>query len=171
MKRSIQKFGLFLLICATLSGCGATGPKFRAAPEPPSDKALIYIYRPGAMMAGAKAPTILVNETHKFELLNKGYAQIVLPAGAVLLRIEKESTMSLLLTPGNNWTGSVFIEAEPGRTYYARFKPELLEFSAQPYGGGYNMRTRADFRQVSERIGRQEILRTKSVPIQEITDK
>lgn len=120
-------------------------------------------------MAGAKAPTILINESHKFELLNKGYAQIVLPAGAVLLRIKEESTMSLLLTPGNNWTGSVFIEAKPSQTYYARFKPELLEFSG--YGAATVMRTRADFRQVSERIGREEILRTKSVPILEITDK
>lgn len=121
-------------------------------------------------MAGAQAPTILVNETHKFDLLNGGYTHIVLPSGPALFRIAERSAFAASFTPGLNWSGSVFIDAEPGQTYYIRFKPELLEFS-HVYGGAYNMRTRADFRRVSEAIGRQEILRRRSVPIQEITDK
>ncbi len=141
-----------------LTGC-ATGPKFLAAPEPESDKSLIYIYRPWLLVAGAGSPTIHINDEFTVDLTNGGYTRVTVSPGGAYLRIKPPPTIFQV-----DWSGSVFVDTKPGETYYVRWTPHVIETQPLPTGGLY-VRTKGDLRTVSESLGRGEILKTNFIDL------
>jgi len=89
----------------------ATGPKFsELRSEVGADKALLYMYRPSAVV-GSAAPLNVVINGDKHDIRNDGYIVVELPAGPVKLHASWEGFFPLTL----NYT------LQAGSTYFVRY--------------------------------------------------
>lgn len=145
---------VLVLVGGLLMSACATGPAFIVSEGPADGNALIYLYRPKAMGAGAKTPTVRINETHTVELYNGGYAEIEVPPGRNRLWIAKASIFE------TDWSGEVLVDAEPGKSYFVRFQPRL-----EHYGGIYTVIFTTDFYQVDRSRGLEELFGTRRVNV------
>lgn len=98
------------------TGCnGASGPKFSPATSP-ADRALIYIYRPGAMMGRARVEAICLDGDGKPPEAPRTCQNVIRNSGYFVLKT----------TPGQHhvwaWKGkSIDMNVESGKSYYLRF--------------------------------------------------
>lgn len=90
-----------------LSGC-ASGPAFQKVSAVPSDKALIYVYRPSALSGGVYSPTVKIGDNVAFNLSNGGYFPYVVSPGKTEISIS------------NLGTRSIDVDAVAGETYYVK---------------------------------------------------
>lgn len=101
-----------------LAGCAAapTGPKFAemVLPSPPSDKALVVVYRDYAEPSKVAAK-IDVDSTQVFQLPQQSFAHTFVEPGKHLLAIRWPAASG---TPG--WNGEA--EWQPGQTYYYQLR-------------------------------------------------
>ena len=96
------------LVATAFSGCATSGDAFAPAASVPEGKALIYVYRNGALHGAVFTPTVTFGNAVKIPLSVSGYYPYVAPAGPILIRITSVGTRSFTL------------DAKAGETYYAR---------------------------------------------------
>ena len=96
------------LFAATLSGCATQGDAFAPRASVPDGKALIYVYRNGALHGAMFTPTVILGSDVKISLGVSGYYPYLAPAGPLLIRINNVGTRSFTL------------DAKAGQTYYVR---------------------------------------------------
>lgn len=97
----------FLIFGFLVQGC-ATGAPFQPVAEIPDDKALVYIYRPGAFFGGGVVYDVHVGETEIVALRSAGYFPYFAIPGETEFwaRTEAKATVATNL--------------EKGETYYLR---------------------------------------------------
>ncbi|HEY9595288.1 MAG TPA: hypothetical protein VHE79_12485 [Spirochaetia bacterium] len=81
------KMKFVVLFCCLLFvfGCASTGPAFAPADVPP-DKALIYLYRPGAFSLAARTIFLALPGSDKsYALVNAGYYPLFVDPGTVTI--------------------------------------------------------------------------------------
>jgi hypothetical protein len=106
-----------------LTACSATGPKFSQLESLDFNQAKVYIYRPWAMLDGAAAPTIQIDESDRFDLSNGGYEVISLSPGIHKLTVKKGAFMS-------NWRAdemNIEYKFEKNKNYFVRLSAELQD--------------------------------------------
>ena len=92
------------------SGCGSTGPAFKKVESVPSNKALIYIYRPFGSVGYIWPIDVLANGKVVVTLSHASYYPYFVDPGEV------EFTSKL-----KGWLSeSVTLDAKAGRTYYLK---------------------------------------------------
>tara|TARA_R110002060_G_scaffold880_2_gene2096 strand:+ start:1944 stop:2246 length:303 start_codon:yes stop_codon:yes gene_type:complete len=89
-----KKIIILISTSLLLIGCSATGSKFTQIESLDTNQAKVYIYRPWAILDGAAAPTIQVDEKDRFDLSNGGYEIIKLSPGTYKLTVKKSAFMS-----------------------------------------------------------------------------
>jgi len=115
--------GFLVVTLLMQSGC-ASGPRFTAAPQPASGKALVYLYRKSSFVGGAGYDKIYANNDYLGDLYSGGYCTIEVPAG----------TNAFFIMPRASWIAPLYVslptnlqnqkyeklrfEAEAGKTYY-----------------------------------------------------
>ena len=105
---------LLILSVFFLTGCTTTlsGPTFKQAVPPSSEKALVYFYRPDSTPY-LLSPDLFVNNKKILDLGNKGYSYLYLEPG------EHEIKVAWSFMSGRpDLQGKVKIEA--GKTYFIR---------------------------------------------------
>ncbi len=152
MKTTITK--LVAVFAIILSGCSATGPIFKEVSTAPQNQAIVYVYRPSALVNSAAAPNLFVNDIDHGPLLNSGYIPLQLSPGNTLLVLK-----------GDYWKWglepiSLSIRTEAGKTYYVRFGNQITSFVALPTVGGFYTRN-ISIQEVPEDFGKTEIAETK----------
>lgn len=115
--RSIHSTWLLLIASLGLFGC-ASGPPFRPEASVPSDKALIYVYRPPVMHGAVYSPEVTVGGNAPVALRNGGYFTTFISPGDVLVTITNIGKRSLS------------ISAVAGESYYVKGGTVLM-------AGGY----------------------------------
>ncbi len=103
-------FFLFLL-----GGCAASGPIFSPANEPQDNKALVYIYRIPAFIAGGQNAYFYIDEKKMLGLSSNGYSYFYLSPGKYELSQKWPSGVA----PGK--IIRIPIEIKAGETRYFRF--------------------------------------------------
>jgi hypothetical protein len=96
------------LVATALSGCATSGDAFAPAASAPDGKALIYVYRNGALHGAMFSPVVTLGNDIKIALSVSGYYPYVAPPGPILIRITNVGTRSFTL------------DAKAGETYYVR---------------------------------------------------
>ena len=111
----IASFVRKMILCAAatlaataLSGCATTGDAFASVASAPDGKALIYVYRNGALHGAMFSPVVTLGSDIKIALSVSGYYPYVAPPGPILIRITNVGTRSFTL------------DAKAGETYYVR---------------------------------------------------
>jgi hypothetical protein len=102
-----------VLGCAALllGGCVATGPQFSGLrSEMGAGKALLYMYRPSAIVGSAAPLNVKING-EKHDIRNDGYIVVEVPAGPVSVNASWEGVFPLTL----NYT------LKSGATYFVRY--------------------------------------------------
>ncbi|CAM4160060.1 DUF2846 domain-containing protein [Pseudoalteromonas byunsanensis] len=120
---------LCLFVAILISGCVATGEKFKGELAQPNDKASFYLYRPAKFFQGGAWPTVFINGEDRFTLKNGGYVHTYLPAGTHHFKIAKGHFLSNWIAGDLEFT----VEVEPGKQYFYRFDIDFDNF-----GGGGN---------------------------------
>ena len=93
---------LGVVIALTLTGCGATGPKFTAIEIPQKNQSLVYVYRPSSFMGAAMSYDIHVKDKDDSDkvigsLSNGGYIKYITKPEKVEFWAKTESTSSVTL--------------------------------------------------------------------------
>jgi hypothetical protein len=118
---------LFLVICTLiLSGCSASGDRFKGFEEVAADKSSLYIYRPSKYFQGGTWPTVFIDGEEKFLLKNAGFVFTQLEPGQHEIKIGATSFL-------DHWIfGRVVgnIDFEKGKTYYLKFDIEFVNASS-----------------------------------------
>ena len=122
MTNIIIKFTLVGLVAIILSGC-ASGPRFTAAPQPASGKALVYVYRKSSIVGAAGYDKIYVNDDYLADLHSGGYCTHEIPEGTnVFYVIPRASWIPLDIALLTNFQKTKYeklrFDAEVGKTYY-----------------------------------------------------
>lgn len=86
----------------TLTGCGATGPKFTSIEIPQENESLVYVYRPSSFVGAAISYDIHVKEKDSSDkvigsLSNGGYIKYITKPKKVEFWAKTESTSSVTL--------------------------------------------------------------------------
>lgn len=104
---------LVTLICATLflSACTIGGVPFENVKNLKNDEAVVYIYRPRALVGGGVLYDVSVNGEKLVTLVHTSYYPYVAPAGESLFTVKT-------VVHGNQ--ASLNLTTEPGETYYIR---------------------------------------------------
>ncbi len=105
--RSVRCMWLLLIASLGLLGC-ASGPPFQPEASVPSDKALIYVYRPSVMHGAVYSPDVTVGGNAPVALRNGGYFTTFVLPGDVLVSISNVGKRSLT------------ISAVAGESYYVK---------------------------------------------------
>jgi hypothetical protein len=115
------RLGLIALLAMLfLAGC-ATGPAFVAAPPPPKDKALIYVYRQGGFRPGAAGTHhLMLNHKQLTILRHGGYFPALAEPGPVALGLVDVRPFRTDSVNGPEAVSTTFT-AEAGKTYYVKF--------------------------------------------------
>jgi hypothetical protein len=167
MKNHTVKYAL-ILTCLFLAAC-ATGPKFVERAAPKNDKSLIYLYRPVGFVNAAGSPTIFINDTHKVDLLNGGFAEVEVTTkgGGARLWMKKPATIF-----HTNWrTEDILVQAAPGKVSFVRWETYIASSQMNLALHTYYAQKKGLFTQVSEEVGRAEIAKTKRVEVEIIKPK
>ncbi|MCW8833875.1 MAG: DUF2846 domain-containing protein [Colwellia sp.] len=148
---------IILLISSSLLliACNATGPKFSQLESLDINQAKVYIYRPWAMLDGAAAPTIQIDETDRFDLSNGGYEVITLPPGTHKLTVKKGAFMS-------NWRAdemNIEYKFEANKNYFVRLSAELQD--AGVYGNVISISGSYGFALIEESFAMNELQEVK----------
>ena len=96
------------VVATALSGCATSGDAFVAQAGVPEGKALVYVYRNGALHGAMFTPTVTLGNDVKIPLTVSGYYPYVASPGKMLIRITNVGTRSFTL------------DAKAGETYYVR---------------------------------------------------
>ena len=115
--RSVRRMWLLLITSLSLFGC-ASGPPFQSAASVPSDKAIIYVYRPSVMHGAIYSPSVTVGSNAPVALSNGGYFTTFVLPGNVLVSISNVGKRSLT------------VSAVAGESYYVKGGTVLM-------AGGY----------------------------------
>jgi hypothetical protein len=93
---SIRKSVLFMvsITVAASSGCATSGPAFTPTSEVPSDKALVYIYRPAAFAGSAIHYTVHAEDEPIVKLKPGGYYAYLAQPGQVEFWAKTEAKSS-----------------------------------------------------------------------------
>lgn len=103
-----------ILCLLVISGCVATGPAYRVAPEPTGADALIYIYRPNSFAMSAGDAYFYVDDVNIANLTNGGYTWFYAPAGEHTLKQKWFGLFSQKLFMRTAWL--------PAHKYFYRFE-------------------------------------------------
>jgi hypothetical protein len=164
MRHQSAKRALIFGLLASLLGCSATGPAFRESSGVASDKATIYVYRPGSFVNSGAAPNLFVDDVDHGPLWNAGYIPLALPPGKVSLVLKGEKMKWGLQPIGTS------AQLEAGKTYYFRMG-NRIEFT--DYAGNHKKETSSannmspvmdrviQIQQVPSDLGHREIAETK----------
>lgn len=150
---------IFGAVGLLLTGCSATGPTFKEAATPSSDKALVYIYRPSAFVLRARDAHFFVDGKELVGLSNNGYTQMYLPEGQhqIAQSWAMGGITSALLGQGTPTVG-LSLNVKAGQTYYFRFSTGAGEPSYPA------IVLRWQITQVPTEIGSAEIVETRYQP-------
>ena len=74
-----------------LSGCSATGPKYRPLANMPSDESVLYVFRPKTLYMSALSAVVFVDGQRVAKLRNNGYVALPVKAGRHVIRHEWDS--------------------------------------------------------------------------------
>jgi hypothetical protein len=96
------------LLATAVSGCATSGDAFVPQAGVPEGKALVYVYRNGALHGAVFTPTVTLGNDIKIPLSVSGYYPYVASPGPMLIRITNVGTRSFTLN------------AKAGETYYVR---------------------------------------------------
>ena len=96
------------VVATTLSGCATSGDAFVPQASVPEGKALVYVYRNGALHGVVFTPTVTLGNDIKIPLSVSGYYPYVASPGPMLIRITNVGTRSFTL------------DVKAGQTYYVR---------------------------------------------------
>ena len=105
--RSVRYAWVLLFASLGLFGC-ASGPPFKPEASVPSDKALVYVYRPPVMHGAVYSPYVIVGSNAPVALRNGGYFTTFVLPGDVLVSISNVGMRSLN------------INAVAGESYYVK---------------------------------------------------
>ena len=108
LARSLGLAATLATAAILLSGCSTTGDAFAPAAGVPAGKALVYVYRNGALHGAMFTPTVTFGSDVKIPLSVSGYYPYVASPGPLLIRITSIGTRSFTL------------DAKAGETYYVR---------------------------------------------------
>lgn len=125
-----------------LTGCAANGPVFTPEENVNPSKSLVYIYRPGNVVACGWTPRIYIDEVEKGRLKNDGYLVCAIDPGKRMI----EST----------WGGNMltqYLDAVAGEEYYFRWFAD--------FGEGYGTSITISFGLIPEEYALREIQHTK----------
>ena len=95
--RSVRCMWLLFITSLGLFGC-ASGPPFQPAASVPSDKAVIYVYRPPVMHGAVFSPEVTVGGNAPVALSNGGYFTTFVLPGDVLVSISNVGKRSLTIS-------------------------------------------------------------------------
>jgi predicted small lipoprotein YifL len=133
---------LMFLICTvvwSISGCGATGPKFSPYSGVVADQALLYVYRPDAHALSALTSAIEINGKVRAQLENNGYMVIALGAGSYQILQRWKAGLSGIADIENK-TSSVAVNLEPGSITYVRLGTQVERGASTPHTFSINFR-------------------------------
>jgi hypothetical protein len=122
-----------------LGGC-ASGPKFTPDTAAHSDRATVYVYRPGSFGAAVR-PNVMTNGVSLGEMQAQGYFVYHAAPGELELTVKTEAT------------SSVTLDVKAGQTYYVKGSVGMGFFVGHPH-----------LVIVSNDVGEKEITECKLVP-------
>ena len=108
LARTLMACAAAVVVATTLSGCATSGDAFAPQAAVPEGKALVYVYRNGALHGAMFTPTVTLGNDIKIPLSVSGYYPYVASPGPMLIRITNVGTRSFTL------------DAKAGETYYVR---------------------------------------------------
>lgn len=94
---SVRCMWLLLIASLGLFGC-ASGPPFQPIASVPSDKAVIYVYRPAVMHGAVYSPGVTIGDNAPVALSNGGYFTTFVLPGDVLVSISNVGKRSLTIS-------------------------------------------------------------------------
>ena len=111
------------VVAACLTGCTATGARFREHSSP-AGKSLIYVYRNGMALGAGGAWELYAHDRYVTKITNDGYYDFVVDPGQV--KFESLSvftgTIITLLSRMSGKTRQYDLEAKPDQTYFFKFE-------------------------------------------------
>ena len=148
---------ILILFVFIISGCSAKGPLFQSVQSLPSNKSVVYVYRPSMMFNATGWPDLYINEEKIASLKNGGYVELILDPGSYMIKAKG----SVIFT---NWYPSAVegeFTIEAGKEYYIRVTPQLT--GAYVTGEVVSMSGSASMVLVPSGDARKEILKTRKV--------
>ena len=115
------------IILISVIGC-ASGPQFRAVNSPPSDAALVYIYRLkhynawAGLIPNATSYKISINGERIVDLSNGGYYPFIAGSTTNTLGSALKYRGAWILAMALDRKELLRTEFEPGQTYYLKFE-------------------------------------------------
>jgi len=145
MNNFIIKINRFLVL-ATLflivQGCASLGPVYQAeSVAVPSDKSLVYIYRPNKFTGSGITYYVYADEKIATKLYNGGYFPYISEPGNVKFWAKTESK------------SSVQLELKPGNTYYLKGGVQMGVMVGRP-----------NLERIPENVALSEIEQSKLIP-------
>jgi hypothetical protein len=107
-------------LCVTFSGCANLGAKYTPEAATPTDRAAVYVYRPGSMGA-AISPNVQANGVPLSDLPAHGYFVYDAKPGELTLTAHTEATTSITL------------DVKAGETYYVKGSLGMGFFVGHPH--------------------------------------
>ena len=115
---------LSIFLTLALWGCSATGPIYKAAPEPGDNNSLVYIYRQPHFAYSANDAYFYVNDNNIADLTNDGYTWFHVPSGEYIL---KQRWPGMLDFSGK-FDIKMKVRWEPRQVYYYRLETRMEPF-------------------------------------------
>lgn len=134
------------LLAAVLSACSAGGPEFTAPPAP-SDKAVIWLFRPSTVVGGGNTDHIAINRRHVVSLDIGEYHAAEVDPGPVTIEFRQTAPWMFLslraLQELGDFEQVLAFDAGAGKNYYLEFsEAELVD--AERAGSRIGSMTRAE---------------------------
>ena len=121
LKRSTVCFLISIIAFLVLNGCASLGPQFQKVEATPTEKGLVYIYRPSSFIGGGVSYDVKVGETAVTTLYNGGYYPYLSSTGEVEFWAKTESK------------SSVTLDVRAGQTYYIKGTVGVGIFVGRPH--------------------------------------
>lgn len=107
-------------LCLLFSGCATLGPKYTPEAATPTNRAAVYVYRPGSMGA-AISPNVQANGVPLSDLPAHGYFVYDAAPGELTLTAHTEATTSIT------------VDVKAGETYYVKGSLGMGFFVGHPH--------------------------------------
>ena len=150
-----------LTLSLFLSGCFATGEKFKLVEGVQGNRSVIYLYRDSGLTDyGGAFPDFKLDGKGKYPLKNGGYYRFDVSPGKHKLEIISEFQLTSFLTWPNR---SIEIEAATGREYFIRYDVYTEGYS-EDTSGLVTKRVRqlqTEFKIVKKEAAIKELLNTR----------